>query len=124
LLSSKCLDEIYCSLVAGGHGDDKADYVDPWRGRCANIGEGLKLLYSVPPMKIRLGIWKQVGDLDRKVPSGSIHEVLNGTGVQSNILERVAPKGTFTMLNASSYSKSSLRRGTPDFELSLITLAK
>jgi hypothetical protein len=124
LLASKCLDKIYCSLIAGGHGDDKADYVDPWGGRCANIGEGLQLLYGVPPMKIRQGIWKQVGDLDGKIPSGDIHEVLNGTGVQWTILEGVAPEGTFTMLNASSYSKSSCRRGTPDFELSLMTLAK
>ena len=39
LLASKCLDKIYCSLITGGHGDDKADYMDPWRGGCANIGE-------------------------------------------------------------------------------------
>lgn len=67
---------------------------------------------------------EQVGALVRKAPSGNIHEVLNGIDDQWNILERVALEGTFTMLNASSYSKSSLRRGTPDFELSLITLAK
>jgi hypothetical protein len=88
LLASKCLDKIYCSLIAGGHGDDKADYMDPWRGRCANIGKGLQLLYGVPPMKIRLGNERQVGDLVEKIPSGDIHEVLNGTGVQWNILER------------------------------------
>ena len=98
LLASKCLDKIYCSLIAGRHGDYKADYVNPWRRRCANVGEGLQLLYGVPTTKIRLDIWKQVGVL----PSGDTQEVLNGKDDQWNILEWVASGGTFTMLNASS----------------------
>lgn len=46
-LASECLDEIYGSLITGGHRDDKADHVNPRRGRGANIGERLQLLYGV-----------------------------------------------------------------------------
>jgi hypothetical protein len=66
LLASKCLDKKYCSLIAGRHGDNKVDYVDPGRGRCANIGEGLQLLYGMPTIKIRPDIWKQVGTWSEK----------------------------------------------------------
>lgn len=46
-LASECLDEIYGSFITGGHRDDKADHVNPRRGRRANIGERLQLLYGV-----------------------------------------------------------------------------
>ena len=66
LLASKCLDKIYCSLVAGRHGDNKADYVDPWWRWCANVGEGLQFLYGVSTIKIRLGIWNKLGPWSEK----------------------------------------------------------
>jgi hypothetical protein len=46
-LTPECLDKMYRSLIARGHGDNEANGTDPgWGGR-AYIRERLKFLYSV-----------------------------------------------------------------------------